>query len=72
MSQEQLYSIALTRLSLFNLTALLQLYKAAGSATAIFENHKDIRKILPDASTYLVEALQRLDQYVDFAAKELE
>ena len=59
MSQEQLYSIALTRLSLFNLTALLQLYKAAGSATAIFENHKDIRKILPDASTYLVEALQR-------------
>jgi DNA processing protein len=59
--QEILNSIALTQLSYFSLAGLHELYSRLGSATAIMENRRNIRDILPDASPKLVEAFADID-----------
>ena len=54
--------MALTRLRHISLSNLHALHRAAGSATSIYENRKDIRAILPDASERLVNTLQDFDE----------
>ena len=69
---ESLNSILLTRLSRFNLVELAELYRRAGSATTVIEHKRDIREILPDASTHLIQALKDIDICREWAEKELE
>lgn len=69
---ETLNSIILTRLNRFHLTELAELYRRAGSATAVIEHRRDIREILPDASTYLMQALKDIDGLRNRAEQELE
>ncbi|MBR6263343.1 MAG: DNA-protecting protein DprA, partial [Prevotella sp.] len=72
MSNETLNAMTLARLSYFNLSAILQLYQKAGSATAIVENRNNIRDIIPDASPKLVELLRDCDRMMARAEEELE
>ena len=69
---ESLNAILLTRLTRFHLTELAELYRRAGSATAVIEHQRDIREILPDASRYLMQALKDIDNFRDRAEQELE
>ena len=69
---ESLNSILLTRLTRFNLSELAELYKRAGSATAVIEHKRDIREILPEASTHLIQALKDIDSLREWAEQELE
>ncbi len=69
---ESLNSILLTRLTRFNLSELAELYKRAGSATAVIEHKRDIREILPEASTHLIQALKDIDSLRKWAEQELE
>lgn len=68
---ETLNTILLTRMTRFHLTELVELYRRAGSATTVIEHHKDIREILPDASTHLVNALKDIDELRKRAEEEL-
>jgi DNA processing protein len=70
--KETLYAMALTRMNYFNLAGLRSLYDAAGSATAIMENRKNIRDILPDAMPRLVEQLMQMDEPLRRAEVEME
>ena len=58
---ETLHAMALARLSYFNLAMVLQLYREAGSATAVLENRNNIRDIIPDASQKLIDILRDYD-----------
>ena len=71
-NNETLNAMTLARLSYFNLSALLQLYHKAGSATAIVENRNNIRDIIPDASQKLVDLLRDCDKMRARAEEELE
>ena len=71
-TMESLNAILLTRLTRFHLTELAELYRRAGSATAVIEHKRDIREILPDASRYLMQALKDIDNFRDRAEQELE
>lgn len=71
-SKETLYTIALTRINYFSLAGMLELYRRMGSATAIMENRRNIRDILPDASPRLVEALADISDPMRRAESELE
>lgn len=62
--------MALTRLRHVSLSNLHALYRAAGSATAIYENRHDLRTILPDATDRLVNALQDFDEALKRAETE--
>lgn len=69
-AQEIINTIALTCLSRFNSVSLLELYRAAGSATAVVEHRKNIRDMLPDASEHLVAELRNLDKTLERAEQE--
>ncbi len=70
--QEILNTLVLTRLNYFSLAGMLELYRRAGSATAVMEHRHDIRQLLPDASPKLVEALRTTDEAFKRAEVELE
>lgn len=70
-SRETLYSIALTRVSHIPLVGLLEIYKRLGSATAIVENSRNIRDVLPDASPRLVESFANIDDAIRRAEDEM-
>ena len=67
---ETLHAMALARLSYFNLAMVLQLYREAGSATAVFENRNNIRDIIPDASQKLIDILRDYDVMRAMAEEE--
>lgn len=68
--QEILNSMALTRLSYFSLACLHELYSRLGSATAIMENRRNIRDILPDVSPRLIDAFDDTDSAMRKAEAE--
>lgn len=72
LSQETLYTIALTRINYFSLAGMLELYRRLGSASAIMEHRNNIRDILPDASERLVAALKDISDPMRRAEAELE
>lgn len=72
MSQETINTIALTRIGYFSSPGLLDLYRRAGSATAVIDNRNHIRDILPDASDHLIEGLKNSENAVKQAEEELE
>ncbi len=65
-------AIALTRVNYFNLAGLAQLYRQLGSATAVIAHRNDLRKVLPDASPRLQEAMSNIEQHLKAADAEME
>lgn len=71
-TQETIYAVALTRISYFNPSQCLQLYRRLGSATDIMEHRHDIKAVLPDATPRLIEALSDVSDAIKRAETELE
>ena len=69
---ETLHAMTLARLGYYYQAAILQLYREAGSATAIVENRKNIRDIIPDASPRMAELLCDCDKMRKRAEEELD
>ncbi len=74
--QEILYSMALTRVLPYQSQVQKTLLDAAGSATALFEAHKDLKQLIPEVSDRLGDTiaemgsqLKRVEQEVNFAQK---
>lgn len=70
--EETLYTIALTRISGVNQASMLDAYKRAGSAQAIFEHKDSIRELLPDASDRFASAIRNFHDPLERAKVELE
>lgn len=68
---ELINAIALSHANYFSLTGLIELYQRLGSASAVMEHRHDIREVLPDASSRLVETLRMMDDYLKLAEEEL-
>ena len=71
-TQEIIDSIALTRISFYNLTGMLELYRRLGSASEVLSHHAHIRDVLPEASPRLVEAFRDISEPLRRAQIEYE
>lgn len=69
--QEIFYVMALTRISNFNFSTALELYRTVGSAQQIYEHRNEIGDIIKDASPRLTEALKDWDEPMRRAEVEL-
>ncbi len=69
---EKLYSIALTRMTGFNSTIALHLYREAGSASALYAGRNSIGDIVADISPRLTEAMKDWSQALERAHAEME
>ena len=69
--KEILAALALTRINYFHLAGIRQLYEALGSATAIVENIPNIRDIIPDISSKMMEGLRDVNTVMPRAEAEL-
>ncbi|MBO4611884.1 MAG: DNA-processing protein DprA [Bacteroidaceae bacterium] len=70
--QEIIYSMALTRLLPYQSQVQQTLLDVAGSATALYEAHSDLKQIMPEASDRLVSTVSRMGEYLKRAEEELE
>ena len=70
--QETLYLIALTKVPFLNMQNAHVLLDTLGNATTIYENRKDIAKILPEASANLKKTLPRMEEHLARAEEELK
>ena len=70
--QEVFYTIALTRMTGFNMQMALQLYQELGGGEAVYEHRADIGDVVPECSPRLVEALKNWDDALKRAAAEME
>ena len=70
--EELIYALALTRISHFNIPALLLLYRTLGSAKAVVEHRNDINDVIPGCSPRIAEGLKNLDRVLKRAEAELE
>ena len=61
MNEELLYTMALTRLPGLGLIGAHRLIEAAGSATIIFNNAKNLKDIMPDISQKVIDAIANCD-----------
>lgn len=57
MNEELLYTMALTRLPGLGMIGAHRLMEAAGSATTIFSNAKNLKDIVPDVSQKVIDAI---------------
>lgn len=69
--QEVLYTLALTRMTGFNLPTALLLYQQLGGGRAVYEHRNDIRDVLPDCSERLAQALKDWSLALARAEQEL-
>ena len=69
--QEVLYTMALTRMTGFNLPTALLLYQQLGGGRAVYEHRNDIRDVLPDCSERLAQALKDWSLALARAEQEL-
>ena len=75
MTDEQLYTAALTRISGLGLSGLCNLIKLTGSATAVFQNKKELPQIIPGISEKFLKSLEdseiirRAEEELSFAEK---
>ena len=72
MNDDIYYTIALTRMTGFNLPIALQLYQAMGSAQAVYEHRNDIGDAIADATPRLRESMKDWDDALRRAAAEME
>ena len=70
--QETLYMMALTQVPSLSLTNLHLLIDELGSASAIYENRKDLKQVLPSASPKFLDEMGDLCNYLKRAEEELE
>ena len=70
--QETLYAMALARLCRYSPAIALQLYKEAGSATAVMEHRNNLKALLPDASKRLEDTFRDADEALRRAEEELK
>ena len=70
--QEIYYTIALTRMTGFNQSMALQLYRELGSGQAVYEHRGDVGDVLPDCSPRMVEALKNWDEALKRSAVEMD
>ena len=70
--QEIFYTIALTRMTGFNMQMTLQLYQELGGGEAVYEHRANVGDAIPDCSPRLVEALKNWDDALKRAAAEME
>lgn len=75
-TNEALYAMALTRISNFNFASALALYRALGSARAVYEHRGDIRDAVDHCPPRLAKALanwagplQRAEAEMEFATR---
>ena len=68
---ETLYTLALSRVPKLGSTNQRMLLEEAGSATRVYEYHKNIRELIPQATDKLVHALNDLEQGLQRAEEEL-
>lgn len=68
--REAINAIAMACASNFGLTDMTELYRKAGSATAVVEQCRDIRALLPDASERLVKAVAAIGDMIGRATDE--
>ena len=71
-SQETLYETAIAFVFKYTPANALELWRRAGSATAVWENRKDIRAVVPEASPKLAETVGKLDEFLPLAEREME
>lgn len=75
MQDEHFYSLALTRIPGLGLMGACSLIRTLGSASAIFQNRKELKELIPEASEKLIksldcpEAFKRAEQELLFAEK---
>ena len=69
--QEILYAMALARLCRFTPITALQLYREAGSATAVMEHRNHIETLIPSATQHLKNLLKKADEELRRAEQEL-
>ena len=74
--ENNLYTLAYTRLTGFNSATALHLYRELGSGKTVYDHRRDIRDVLPESTDRLVAALQdwslplaRAEQEMAFIAK---
>ena len=70
--QEVYYTIALTRLTGFNLQTALQLYRELGGGQAVYEHRNDIKDVMPYCTDRLAENLKDWSLPLARAAQEME
>ena len=71
-NQEQIYSMALTKIKGISVSNARVLYNTFGSAAAVFDNRNDIKSHIPDATPRLVEALRNVDEAIKRAEAEID
>lgn len=64
--------MALTRVPRLSVANQRMVYEAMGSATALYENRKELRSYLPDASDVVLDNLARMDELLPRVQDELE
>ena len=75
MRDEQIYTLALTRIPGLGLMGACALVRALGSASAVFQHRKELKQLLPEVSDKLIKALdcpdafRRAEQELEFAEK---
>ena len=57
MQDEQIYTLALTRIPGLGLMGAYNLVRTLGSASAIFQHRKELKELLPEVSDKLIKAL---------------
>ena len=70
--QETLYMMALTQVPSLSLTNLHLLLQELGSASAIYENRKDLKQVLPFATKKFLDGMGDFCNYLGRAEHELE
>ena len=70
--QETLYMMALTQMPSLNLTNLHLLIEELGSASAIYENRKDLKQLLPSANRKFLDGMGNFDAFLPRAEQEME
>lgn len=71
-NDEALYAMALTRISNFNFSTALALYRELGSAAEVYAHRGDIRDVVPDCSPRLAAALKDWDEPLRRAEAEMD
>ena len=75
MQDEHIYTLALTRIPGLGLIGACNLVRSLGSASAIFQNRKELKELIPEVSDKLIKALdcpeafRRAEQELIFAEK---
>ena len=57
MQDEQIYTLALTRIPGLGLIGACSLVRTLGSASAIFQHRKQLKEFIPEVSDKLIKAL---------------